>query len=67
MIFISIAAKVMVAEMKKYVMERDLPQCKQLIKDFIEEVVVYRDHVELKFNMVFFGDVYYKLCIKKDR
>lgn len=46
--------KVMVADMKKYVMERNLPQCKQLIKDFVEEVVVYRDHVEVKFSMVFF-------------
>lgn len=45
--------KVMVADMKKYVMERDLPQCKQLIKDFVEEVIVYRGHVEVKFNMVF--------------
>ena len=49
--------KEMVADMKKYVMERDLPQCKQLIKDFVEEVVVYRDHVEVKFNMVFFDDM----------
>lgn len=47
--------KEMVADMKKYVMERDLPQCKQLIKDFVEEVVVYRDHIEVKFNMVFFS------------
>ena len=43
----------MIAEMKQYVMERNLPQCKQLIKDFVEEVIVYKDHVEVKFNMVF--------------
>lgn len=35
-------------------MKRELPQCKQLIKDFVEQVVVYRDHVEVKFNMVFY-------------
>ena len=39
--------------MKQYVMERDLPQCKQFIKDFVEEVVVYKDHVEVKFSMAF--------------
>lgn len=46
----------MVADMKQYVMDRDVPQCKQFIKDFVEEVVVYRDHVEVKFNMVLFSE-----------
>jgi site-specific DNA recombinase len=39
--------KDMLADMKKHVMVRDLPQCKQRIKDFVEEVVIYRDHVEV--------------------
>lgn len=38
-------------------MKRDLPQCKQLIKDFVEEVIVYKDHVEVKFNMVFLKEL----------
>lgn len=42
-------------------MERDLPQCKKLIKDFAEGVVVYRDHVEVKFDMVFSSGYYGKI------
>ena len=58
--------KEMVVDMKQYVIERDLPQCKQLIKDFVEEVVVYRDHVEVKFSMVFFDDMnlWYKVKLQ---
>lgn len=44
----------MVEDMKRYVMKRNLPQCKQLIKDFVKEVTVCRHHVEVKFNMAFF-------------
>ena len=43
----------MIAKMKEYVINRDLPQCKQLIRDYIKEVIVYRNHVEVVFNMVF--------------
>lgn len=57
--------KEMVADMKQYVMERDLPQCKQLIKDFVEEVVVYKDHVEVKFNMVFLNGLINYICKSK--
>jgi site-specific DNA recombinase len=63
--------RAMVADMKEYIIKRDLPQCKQLIKDFVEQVVVYRDHVEVKFNMVFFHGCKlienYRLKIKKIR
>lgn len=57
----------MIAEMKQYVMERNLPQCKQLIKDFVEEVIVYKDHVEVKFSMVFFNSIKYIYCAKGGR
>lgn len=44
----------MLAEMKEYVITRNLPQCKQLIQKFVKEVIVYKDHVEVIFNMVFY-------------
>ena len=56
-----------IVDMKQYVIERDLSQCKQFIKDFVEEVVIYRDHVELNFNMVFSGDKNYCVKLKKYR
>lgn len=45
--------RAMIFEMKGYVINRDLPQCKQLIRDFVKEVIVYRNHVEVIFSMVF--------------
>jgi hypothetical protein len=49
--------KAMIAEMKAYVVIRNSPQCKQLITDFIKEVIVYRNHVEVTFSMVFSNGV----------
>ena len=30
-----------------------LPECKKFISDYVKEVVVYKDHVEVIFNVVF--------------
>ncbi len=31
-----------------------MPECKKLIKDFVKEVIVYENHVEVKLNVVSF-------------
>ena len=43
----------MFAKFKDFVLTRNLPECKKFISDYVKEVVVYRDHVELIFNVVF--------------
>ena len=40
--------------LREYVKTRNLPECRKLIKDFVKEVIVYEDHVEVKLNMVSF-------------
>ena len=37
-----------------YVKTRNLPECRKLIKDFVKEVIVYENHVEVKLNVVSF-------------
>ena len=36
-----------------YQMERNVPGFKKFIDDYIKEVIVYKDHVEVIFNVVF--------------
>lgn len=43
----------MFRKFKEFVLTRNLPECKKLISDYIKEVVVYRDHIEVIFNVVF--------------
>lgn len=38
---------------KKFVAQRNIPECKKFIQDFVKEVKVYKDHVEVTFNVVF--------------
>ena len=38
---------------KDFVLTRNLPECKKFISDYVKEVIVYRDHVEVIFNVVF--------------
>lgn len=44
---------------KKFVMERNLPECKTIIHNYVEQVVVYKDHIEVIFNVasLVLGDV----------
>ena len=36
---------------KKYVVSKNIPECKNFIQDFVKEVVVFKTHVEVIFNM----------------
>lgn len=38
---------------KEFVLTKNLPECKKFISDYVKEVVVYRDHIEVIFNIVF--------------
>ena len=43
----------MFGRFKEFVLTRNLPECKKFISDYVKEVVVYRYHVEVIFNVVF--------------
>ena len=38
---------------KEYVVTKNIPECKNFIQDFVKEVVVYKTHVEVIFNVGF--------------
>ncbi|WP_243130273.1 hypothetical protein [Paraclostridium sordellii] len=44
----------MFSRFKEFVLKRNIPECKKFIGDYIKEVIVYKDHVEVIFNVVFF-------------
>ena len=46
----------MFGKFKDFVLTRNLPECKKFISDYVKEVIVYRDHVEVIFNVVFSFD-----------
>ncbi len=46
----------MFIKFKEFVLTRNLPECKKFISDYVKEVVVYRDHIEVIFNVVFSFD-----------
>ena len=37
----------MFSKFKEFVLTRNLPECKKFISDYVKEVVVYKDHVEV--------------------
>lgn len=41
------------SKFKKFVLEKNIPECKKFIGDYIKEVIVYKDYVEVRFNVVF--------------
>ena len=43
----------MFGKFKDFILTRNLPECKKFISDYVKEVVVYRDHIEVIFNVVF--------------
>lgn len=43
----------MFGKFKDFVLTRNLPECKKFISDYVKEVIVYKDHVEVIFNVVF--------------
>lgn len=38
---------------KGYVISRNIPECKKFIQDFVKEVVVHKEHIEVIFNVSF--------------
>lgn len=36
-----------------YVIIRNIPECKKFIRDFVKEVVVYKSHIKVTFNVAF--------------
>ena len=60
----------MFGRFKEFVLTRYLPEYKKFIGDYIKEVLVYKDHVEMIFNMVFSfvnNEISYDLCVIKER
>ncbi|GAA0084730.1 hypothetical protein UT300007_11690 [Clostridium sp. CTA-7] len=39
--------------LKEYVVTKNIPECKNFIQDFVKDVVVYKTHVEVVFNVGF--------------
>lgn len=46
----------MFGKFKDFVLTRNLRECKKFIGDYIKEVIVYKDHIEVVFNVVFSFD-----------
>ncbi|WP_290459967.1 hypothetical protein [Romboutsia ilealis] len=60
----------MFSKFKEFVLTRNLPECKKFISDYVKEVIVYRDHVEVIFNVVFSfvdNEITHGLYITKNR
>lgn len=60
----------MFGSVKEFVLTRNLPQCKKFISDYVKGVIVYRDHIEVIFNVVFSFDenkIIHNLYIKENR
>lgn len=45
--------KLMFLKFREFVLEKNIPECKKFISQYVKEVLVYRDHVEVLFNVVF--------------
>ncbi|NMM65216.1 recombinase family protein [Clostridium sp. P21] len=45
--------KNMFAMFKGYVLERNIPECKKFIQSYVHKVIVYKDRVEVIFNVAF--------------
>ncbi|WP_434799199.1 hypothetical protein [Terrisporobacter vanillatitrophus] len=43
----------MFGKFKEFILTRNLPECKKFISDYVKEVIVYRDYIEVIFNVVF--------------
>ncbi len=60
----------MFGRFKEFVLTRNLPECKKFIGDYVKEVIIYKDHVEVIFNVVFSfvdNEISHDLCINKSR
>ena len=43
----------MFCKFKEFVLTRNLAECKKFISDYIKEIIIYRDYVEVTFNVAF--------------
>ena len=57
-------------ELEELVLTRNLPEYKKFIGDYLKEIIVYKDHVEVKFNKVFYftsNEINYDLSILNEK
>lgn len=60
----------MFGRFKEFVLTRNLPECKKFIGDYVKEVLVYKDYVEVIFNVVFSfvnNEISHNFCVYKER
>ncbi|WP_394897938.1 hypothetical protein [Clostridium butyricum] len=43
----------LLSNFRGYVISRNVPECKKFIRDFVKEVIVYKEHIEVIFNVSF--------------
>lgn len=46
--------RTLLSDFSGYVINRNIPEYKKFIRDFVKEVVVYKDHIEEAFNVAFY-------------
>ena len=60
----------MFGKFKDIVLTRNLLECKKLISDYVKEIIVYRDRIEVIYNVVFSfvdNEITHDLHITTDR
>ena len=45
--------RVMFSQFREFVMKRNISECKKFIGDYIKQVIIYKDYIEVIFNVVF--------------
>ena len=45
--------RAMFSQFRKFVIQRNIPECKKFIGDYIKEVIIYKDYIDVIFNVVF--------------
>lgn len=55
----------LLAGFKEYVVSKNIPECKNFIQDFVKEVVVYKTHVEVVFNVGFNFNIRNEIVTRK--
>lgn len=41
------------SKFRGFILDKNIPECKKFIGDYIKEVIVYKDYIEVIFNVVF--------------
>ena len=54
------SVRTLLLDFSGYVIRRNILECKKFIRDFVKEVVVHKDRIEVTFNVVF-------LCLKIEK